>query len=101
MFVVRSLPWQPSIDPFHNKSFLEFILSCISFIPYSNRHNSYMPSLSLTPHTTGSEKHSEERAALFVVRVHAFVSAFYTKERNDPPTTTYQPITIGNSLESL
>jgi len=29
----------------------------------------------LTPHITGSKKHSEERAALFAVRVHVIVSA--------------------------
>jgi hypothetical protein len=28
----------------------------------------------LTPHITGSKKHSEERATLFAVRVHVLVS---------------------------
>ena len=33
-------------------------------------------SVRTTPHITGSKKQSEERAALFAVRVHVFVRAF-------------------------
>ena len=40
--------------------------------------------LALTPHITGSKNQSEERAALFAVRVHVIVRDFHSLFRNCP-----------------
>jgi len=45
-------------------------------LPKPSRQKSF--STASTPHITGSKKQSEERAALFAVRVHVIVMCFHT-----------------------
>jgi len=63
---------------FHQTKNDDFRRALINVVPLPNLAPCWIIA-SLTPHITGSKKQSEERAALFAVRVYVIVMFFYSQ----------------------